>query len=133
MFNGNSTTNPNTTQNLGSTANHHRQNSIGSVAYSQHQQSVQNANEKKYQPVSTNGSGSLLTAEEKVMELSEVMEEQRRENELLRMQLEQVGSDKITFVREKIDSLVNKEVQLKLNNLAAQDQQKSKSYSECSS
>lgn len=42
------------------------------------------------------------------------------------MQLEQVGSDKITFVREKIDSLVNKEVQLKLNNLAAQDSQKSK-------
>ena len=32
--------------------------------------------------------------------------------------MEQVGNDKITFVREKIDDLVNKEVQLKLNNIA---------------
>ena len=30
-----------------------------------------------------------------------------------------MGQDKITFVREKIDDLVHKEVQLKLNNIAA--------------
>ena len=33
--------------------------------------------------------------------------------------MEQLGSDKLTFVREKIDDLVQKEVQLKLNNIAA--------------
>lgn len=106
---------------MGSTANHNRQNSIGSVAYSQHQNSVQN-NERKY-PSTTNGGSTLLTADEKVAELNEMMDDQRRENEHLRLQLEQVGSDKITFVREKIDSLVNKEVQLKLNNIAASEQQ----------
>jgi hypothetical protein len=37
----------------------------------------------------------------------------------LKLQLEQVGGDKIAFVREKIDDLVHKEVQLKLNNIAA--------------
>jgi uncharacterized protein Veg len=30
-----------------------------------------------------------------------------------------MGSDKIQFVRDKIDDLVGKEVQLKLNNIAA--------------
>lgn len=37
----------------------------------------------------------------------------------MKLQLDSVGSDKIQFVRERIDDLVGKEVQLKLNNIAA--------------
>ncbi len=47
-----------------------------------------------------------------------VVDQYSQENEQLRMQLEQLGNDKISFVREKIDELVHKEVQLKLNNMA---------------
>ena len=46
---------------------------------------------------------------------------------MLQQQLEQVGNDKITFVREKIDELVHKEVQLKLNNIAANEKDFQKS------
>lgn len=63
----------------------------------------------------------LLSADEKMSELSNIIEQQNQENEQLRMQLEQLNQDKITFVREKIDELVNKEVQLKLNNIAASE------------
>ena len=35
--------------------------------------------------------------------------------------MEQVENDKISFVREKIDELVHKEVQLKLNNIASSE------------
>lgn len=56
--------------------------------------------------------------------MNQLYEQQRYENEVLKMQLQQVGSDKITFAREKIDELVHKEVQLKLNNMGQnQDQE----------
>lgn len=45
------------------------------------------------------------------------------ENMQVKQQMEQLGNDKITFVREKIDDLVHKEVQLKLNNIAANSSQ----------
>lgn len=41
------------------------------------------------------------------------------ENGNLKVQIESAGGDKVAFVREKIDDLVHKEVQLKLNNIAA--------------
>ena len=47
-----------------------------------------------------------------------MVDQQQFENEEMRTQLEQVGNDKITFAREKIDELVHKEVQLKLNLIA---------------
>ena len=63
--------------------------------------------------------------------MQNVVEQQQMENEQIRQQMEQLGNDKITFVREKIDDLVHKEVQLKLNNIAAnqsQDQSRGKSF-----
>jgi len=62
-----------------------------------------------------------LTADEKVAELNHIVEQSLQANEDLRLHLEQVGNDKVTFVREKIDELVHKEVQLKLNNIAANE------------
>lgn len=52
----------------------------------------------------------MLTADEKVNELNQFVEMQQQENEQLRHQLDQLGNDKISFVREKIDDLVHKEV-----------------------
>jgi hypothetical protein len=51
-----------------------------------------------------------MTADEKVQEMHHVVDQYSQENEQLRMQLEQLGNDKISFVREKIDELVHKEV-----------------------
>lgn len=44
------------------------------------------------------------------------------ESEVLRHMLEQVDSDKVQFAREKIDQLVHKEVQLKLNAMAQSEE-----------
>lgn len=44
------------------------------------------------------------------------------ENSNLKVQVESMAAgsaDKVSFVRDKIDDLVHKEVQLKLNNIAA--------------
>jgi len=66
---------------------------------------------------------AMLTADEKVQELSQVVEQCHQENEELRQQLEQIKNDKIAFVRDKINDLVHKEVQLKLNNMALNESQ----------
>ena len=50
----------------------------------------------------------------------QLYQDQQAENDNIRTQLEQLSNDKVTFVREKIDDLVHKEVQLKLNNIKAQ-------------
>ena len=58
-----------------------------------------------------------MTADEKVNELAQLLEKQQQEQEQMYAQLQQVENDKVTFVREKIDELVHKEVQLKLNTI----------------
>lgn len=80
------------------------------------------AQERRYQSenFADYGEGQLqtmLTADEKVNELYQILEHQGIENQKMRMQIEQVGGDKITFVREKIDELVNREVKIRLNGM----------------
>jgi hypothetical protein len=61
-----------------------------------------------------------MTADEKVNELAQLLDYIQMENSNLKVQVESsAGGDKVAFVREKIDDLVHKEVQLKLNNIAA--------------
>lgn len=51
-----------------------------------------------------------MTADEKISELQSILEHSTYENRKLILQMESVGKEKLTFVRERIDELVGKEV-----------------------
>ncbi len=47
----------------------------------------------------------------------QITQDIQAENNNLRVSLEQIGNDKMIFAREKIDELVNKEVQMKMQSI----------------
>ena len=63
----------------------------------------------------------LLTADEKITELQQIVEHYGYENEQLKSGIERMGNDKIIIQREKLDELVQKEVQNKMGMMGRQN------------